>query len=250
MRVVLEEYLMAIDTVGERIERIEAQMTALLEDWHLAPVVKSLMAFRGYQTVAAMITVSEIGDIHRFAHPRQLMAYLGLVPSESSRGTEARWTKRSVARRVPERAERRHQSSSGGSRAQGSITKCGNGHLRWIFNECAQHYRLPPKVSSPLSRRQEAIPKPHRRAVMELSWRCQHRLHEKGRLLAARGKTRQKVQTALARELCAFVWELMRITTPPPEGAAPFERRQRPRPQGKQAGRKGREYTLKLQAAK
>lgn len=217
MKVVLEEYLMAIDTVGERIARIEAQMTALLEDWHLAPVVKSLMAFRSYQTVAAMITVSEIGDIHRFAHPRQLMAYLGLVPSESS---------------------------SGGSRAQGSITKCGNGHLRWIFNECAQHYRLPPKVSSPLSRRQETIPKPHRRAVMELSWRCQNRLHEKGRLLAARGKTRQKVQTALARELCAFVWELMRITTPQPEGAPPFERQQRPRPEAKKAANKPRPYTL------
>jgi hypothetical protein len=90
-------------------------MKALLDEWHMKPVVLALMGFKGYQTVAAMITVSEIGDIHRFPHPRQLMAYLGLVPSESS---------------------------SGGSRAQGTITKCGNGHLRWIFNECAQHYRL------------------------------------------------------------------------------------------------------------
>lgn len=189
MKVVLEEYVQCIDAAAERIERLEMHMKALLEDWHLSPVVKALMGFRGYQTVAAMITVSEIGDIHRFAHPRQLMAYLGLVPSESS---------------------------SGGSRAQGGITKCGNGHLRWIFNECAQHYRLAPKVSRELSLRQEDIPKAHRKAVQEISWRCQNRLHERGRKLAARGKTRQKVQTALARELAAFVWEVMRAVMPKP----------------------------------
>jgi hypothetical protein len=191
MKVVLEEYVQCIDAAAERIERLEVHMRALLEDWHLAPVVKALMGLRGYQTVAAMITVSEIGDIHRFAHPRQLMAYLGLVPSESSSGT---------------------------SRAQGGITKCGNGHLRWIFNECAQHYRLPPKVSQELTTRQEAIPKAQRQEVKAISWRCQNRLHERGRKLAARGKTRQKVQIAMARELAAFVWEVMRITTPLADG--------------------------------
>ena len=191
MRVVLEEYLQCIDAANERIERLEVHMKALLDEWHLAPVVKALMGFKGYKTVAAMITVSEIGDIHRFAHPRQLMAYLGLVPSESS---------------------------SGGSRAQGAITKCGNGHLRWIFNECAQHYRLPPKVSQELTTRQEHVAKSHRRQVQEISWRCQNRLHERGRKLAARGKTRQKVQIALARELAAFVWEVMRLVTPTADG--------------------------------
>ncbi len=75
MKIVLEEYLQCIDAAAERIERLEQHMKALLEEWHLAPVVKALMGFRGYQTVAAMITVSELGDIHRFAHPRQLMAY-------------------------------------------------------------------------------------------------------------------------------------------------------------------------------
>ena len=191
MRVVLEEYLQCIDAANERIERLEVHMKALLDEWHLAPVVKALMGFKGYKTVAAMITVSEIGDIHRFAHPRQLMAYLGLVPSESS---------------------------SGGSRAQGAITKCGNGHLRWIFNECAQHYRLPPKVSQELTTRQEHVAKSHRREMQEISWRCQNRLHERGRKLAARGKTRQKVQIALARELAAFVWEVMRLVTPTADG--------------------------------
>lgn len=135
--------------------------------------------------------MSQIGDIHRFEHPRKLMAYLGLVPSEGS---------------------------SGGSRTQGIITKCGNGHLRWIFNECAQHYRLPPKASQELTTRQEQIAKSHRRQVQEISWRCQNRLHECGRKPAARGKTRQKGQIALARELAAFVWEVMRLVTPTAEG--------------------------------
>jgi transposase len=221
MKIVLEEYLQCIDAAAERIERLEVHMKALLDEWHLKPVVLALMGFRGYQTVAAMITVSEIGDIHRFVHPRKLMAYLGLVPSESS---------------------------SGGSRAQGSITKCGNGHLRWIFNECAQHYRLPPKVSQELTTRQEAIPKEHRREVKEISWRCQNRLHEKGRKLAARGKTRQKVQTALARELSAFVWEVMRAVMPKADGTHAINTARTPKAEesAKPAAKKnGREYTLK-----
>ena len=221
MKIVLEEYLQGIDAAAERIERLEVHMKALLEEWHMKPVVLALMGFKGYQTVAAMITVSEIGDIHRFPHPRQLMAYLGLVPSESS---------------------------SGGSRAQGGITKCGNGHLRWIFNECAQHYRLPPKISQELTTRQEAIPKAHSRAVKEISWRCQNRLHERGRKLAARGKTRQKAQIAMARELAAFVWEVMRAVMPKADGtqatstARPPKAAESARPTMK---KKGREYTLK-----
>jgi transposase len=221
MKIVLEEYLQCIDAAAERIERLEVHMKALLDEWHMKPVVLALMGFKGYQTVAAMITVSEIGDIHRFAHPRQLMAYLGLVPSESS---------------------------SGGSRAQGSITKCGNGHLRWIFNECAQHYRLPPKVSQELTTRQESIPKAYRRQVIEISWRAQNRLHERGRKLAARGKTRQKAQIAMARELAAFVWEVMRAVMPKADGtqatstARPAKVTENAKPAVK---KKGREYILK-----
>lgn len=224
MKVVLEEYVQCIDAAAERIERIEVHMKALLEEWRMQPVVLALMGFKGYQTVAAMITVSEIGDIHRFAHPRQLMAYLGLVPSESS---------------------------SGGSRAQGSITKCGNGHLRWIFNECAQHYRLPPKVSRELSLRQEDMPKAQRKAVKEISWRCQNRLHERGRKLAARGKTRQKVQVAMARELAAFVWEVMRIAKPLADGTHVIltPRRARASVSAEPAAKKkGRDYILKVKA--
>lgn len=189
MKIVLEEYLQAIDAAAARIERLEKQMEDQLREWRLEPVVRALMGLKGYQVVAAMIVVSELGDIHRFEHPRQLMAYLGLVPSEASTGKR---------------------------RYQGSITKAGNGHLRWIINECAQHYRLPPKVSSQLSRRQAAIDTAYRRKIKEISWTCQTRLYARYRQLSARGKLRQKVQVALARELCAFIWEVLKVAMPVP----------------------------------
>lgn len=193
MGIVLEEYLQAVDAASSRIERLEQHMEMLLPDWHMEPAVRALMGFRGYRIVAAMITVSELGDVRRFTHPRQLMAYLGLVPSESS---------------------------SGQSRSQGSITKAGNGHLRWIMNECAQHYRLPPKIGAELSKRQAAIARDHRRTVVEISWKCQNRLYEKCRLLSARKKLRQKVQTAMARELTGFVWAALQAVAAAPMGTS------------------------------
>ena len=159
-------------------------MENLLESWNQAPVVRALMGLRGFRLVSAMIVVSELGDIQRFDHPRQLMAYLGLVPSEAT---------------------------SGERRRLGGITKAGNSHLRWIINESAQHYRRAPKLSSPLSLRQDAIDPAHRDAIKKISWKCQQRLYTKGCRMAARLKMGQKVQIALARELCGFVWAVMKV---------------------------------------
>jgi transposase len=145
------------------------------------------MGLRGIRLVSAMILVSELGDIHRFAHPRLLMAYLGLVPSEAS---------------------------SGGKRRVGGLTKTGNAHVRWLINESAQHYRLPPRVSPDLSKRQEGIAREHRAEVQKISWKCQQRLYDKGRHMAGRLKIRQKVQIALARELSGFVWAVMKAVQP------------------------------------
>ena len=147
MKVILEEYLQAIAAADQRIARCEAAMRDLLEKWRLAPAVRALMAMKGFQTVAAMILVSELGEVHRFTHPRQVMAYLGLVPTENS---------------------------SSERRRQGHITKCGNAHARWLLVECAQHYAAPPKVSRELSRRQQAQPA----QVRAISWRAQNRLHQ------------------------------------------------------------------------
>src|SRR5438046_8310605 len=148
MKVILEEYLQGIAAAGERIERCEAGMRELLEKWRLKPAVAALMAFKGFQTVAAMILVSELGEIHRFTHPRQVMAYLGLVPTENS---------------------------SSDKRRQGRITKCGNAHATWLLVEWAKHYATPPKVSQHLSRRQEGQAK----EVRAISWRAQHRWHQR-----------------------------------------------------------------------
>jgi transposase len=92
MKVILEEYLQGIGAAGERIERCEVGMRDLLEKWRLAPAVRALMALKGFQTVAAMILVSELGEVHRFAHPRQVMAYLGLVPTENTSSASPRST--------------------------------------------------------------------------------------------------------------------------------------------------------------
>ena len=179
MKVILEEYLQAIAAAGERIGRCEAGMRELLEQWRLAPAVRALMAMKGFQTVAAMILVSELGEVHRFAHPRQVMAYLGLVPTENT---------------------------SSDKRRQGRITKCGNAHARWLLVECAQHYATAPKVSKELSRRQEDQP-PEVRAI---SWRAQNRLHRRYTRLLGRRLQRNKALVAIARELCGFIWELLR----------------------------------------
>src|SRR5262245_62057515 len=179
MKSILEEYLQGIDAAHARVERIEASMLQLLDSWRLKSAVQALMAFRGFQLVAAMITVSELGDIHRFAHPRQLMTYLGLVPTESSSGPRQRL---------------------------GGISRCGNGHQRWLLSECAEHYALPPKISKELSRRQEG----QSPQVRQLSWKAQTRLHLRFTKLLSRRLQRNKAKVAIARELCGFIWALLR----------------------------------------
>ena len=179
-RVVLEDALRAIDGAGERIARLEEQMAALLESWPMKPVVQALMGLRGFALVGAMVLVSELGGAWRFAHPRQLMAYLGLVPTEKT---------------------------SCDKRRQGGITKTGNGHARWLLIEAAQHYRLSPKVSKELSVRQQGLSA----EVKACSWKAQTRLHQRMMQLLARGKERNKVTVAVARELCGFVWHIFRL---------------------------------------
>jgi len=153
--VVLEEYLAAIDAARQRVDRLTLKMKELLETWEWKPVVAAVMTFRGFQEVAAMTFVGELGDLRRFRSARQLMAFLGLVPSEES---------------------------SGPRRAQGAITKCGNHHARWMLIESAKHDRLKPKVAPGLSRRQEG----QSTEVKALSWRAQNRLYDKHRRLTAR----------------------------------------------------------------
>lgn len=178
-QLVLEEYIMTVDAGVERVSRIEAQMKELLPSWEREPFVRALMAFRGFQEVAAMTEISELGDLSRFEHPRQLMGYLGLVPQEAS---------------------------SGERRKQGAITKTGNGHARWMLIECATHYSHAPGVSPQLSQRQAG----QSREVRAIAWRAQNRLNHRFKRLAARRLHRNKIVVAIAREFCGYLWELHR----------------------------------------
>ena len=177
---ILEEYLQRIDISREQVERIEDQMDQLLETWTRRPYVEALMGFRGFKRTAAMVLTGEIGDFLRFDHPKKLMAFLGVIPGEDSSGT---------------------------TRRQGPITRCGNTHARWMLIESAGCYRLPPKVSKGLSKRQEGLS----REVRALSWHAQNRLNKRWYKLSMRRLHFNKIRVAIARELSSYLWDLAHI---------------------------------------
>src|SRR5664280_1505048 len=155
-KAVLEEYLLALDQGCQRVARLDDLLAAQVPQWCHYPAVQALMAMRGFQLVAATVLVAEIDDIQRFAHPRHLMAFLGLVP---------------------------HEHTTGSTRRIGAITKAGNGHARWMLIETVQSALFPPKVTAALTVRQEG----QSAAVKELAWNAQVRLHKRGWHLMARG---------------------------------------------------------------
>lgn len=178
-QVVLEEYIIMIDTAEVSKDRLQERMKEHLLHWDFEPHVRALMAFRGFDYVAAMTMISELGDLTRFPHPNQLMGYLGVVPSEET---------------------------SDQKRRQGAITKSGNSHARWMLIESSTHYRYEPKVGQQLTKRQEG----QSREVREISWSAQNRLNYRYRKLKARGKSHNKVVVSIAREMLGFIWELYR----------------------------------------
>ena len=141
------------------------------------------MSLRGIDFIAAVTLVAELGDLKRFAHPRELMSFLGLVPSEHS---------------------------SGNTRHLGELTKTGNGHARRILVEAAWNYRFPARVSTGLQKRQENQPKP----IRDIAWRAQLRLAQRYRRLSARRLHHNKVCVAIARELAGFIWDIARQVAP------------------------------------
>jgi transposase len=194
-KAVLEEYLLTFDQGSQRVARLDELLAAQVPQWSHYPAVQALMALRGFQLVAATVLVAEIGDIDRFSHPRHLMAFLGLVP---------------------------HEHTTGSTRRVGAITKAGNGHARWMLIETVQSALLPPRVSAPLSVRQEG----QSAAVKELSWKVQTRLHKRGWHLMCRGVIKPKVLVALAREMAGFVWAMLHLVpAEPPLPDGPVLRR-------------------------
>jgi transposase len=177
--IVLEDYIQAVEAARERRDRLTAQIEAMLPDWALAPVVAALQTMRGMALVNAATLIAELGDLSRFASAPQLMAYLGLVPSEHS---------------------------SGASVKRGGITKAGNSAARRLLIEASWTYRFPARISRELLLRQESQPK----SIREIAWKAQLRLCARYRKLARTGKPANVVTTAIARELAGFVWAIAR----------------------------------------
>jgi transposase len=173
------DYLHEVEHVADRIARLER---AIDEAVAAAPermrlVIEALQALRGIAVISAATIVTELGEISRFATPRQLMGYSGAVAAEASSGTRTR---------------------------RGSITKTGNAHLRRVVIEAAWAYRYRPSVGTTLRKRQVTVPQD----VKDIAWKAQHRLHARYRGLMARGKCKQQVVTAVGRELLGFIWAI------------------------------------------
>jgi transposase len=176
---VLLEYVHEVEHVAARLERSESAIGEAVRSapMRMRAVIGALQALRGIAQLSAVTIVTEVSDITRFATPRQLMGYGGVVSREHSSGERTR---------------------------RGAITKTGNAHLRRIVVEAAWAYRYRPRVSNVLCRRQAGASE----AVKAIAWKAQHRLHQRYRTLLGRGKSKQQVVTALGRELLGFIWAI------------------------------------------
>lgn len=178
--IAFNEYRAASKDACERVERITTALREQCEGWRMNSVVKALMCLKGFEFVAAVTFVAELGDLTRFAHPRALMSYLGLVPSEFS---------------------------SGNTRRQGGITRCGNKHARRILVEAAWNNRFKAQITRCLEVRQEGQPK----VIRDISWKAQLRLSKRWRSLGMGRKLNQnKICVAIAREFAGFIWDVAR----------------------------------------
>jgi transposase len=182
-QIAFEEYVQAVEEASARLERLTRAIEAAVAEWRWRPVVEALQALRGVQLIHGARIVAELGDLARFEYPRQLMGFLGLVPAEDS---------------------------SGPRRRQGAITKAGNSSARRALVAAAWAYQHPARITPILARRQSGLPK----NVRDIAWKAQLRLCARFRKLAARALNRNKLVTAIARELAGFVWAIGRQVQP------------------------------------
>jgi transposase len=184
-QIVLEESIEAVRLCEQRRDRVEGHLRTQIPTWSLFPLVQNLCALRGLDTIGGAGVTAAIGDPSRFASASDFMAYLGMVPSEHS---------------------------SGPRRRIGAITKTGDVHARTLLIEAAHAYRFPARIARHKLAAIDAVPE----AVRAIAWKAQTRLCQRYRHLMAKGKPRQVVVTAVARELAGFVWAIACITSDPP----------------------------------
>lgn len=178
-QIVLQEAIQTITERIRRLERLDNELSYHVKNWRYYPVVKAIQAMRGVRLLVAVGVIAELGDLSRFDHPRKLMSYLGLVPSEHS---------------------------SGGKRKQGGITRTGNTRARRLLVEGAHTYRYAANVSTELQKRQESLSK----EIIDIAWQAQLRLCRRYQRLMKRGKHYNLVVTAIAREMIAYIWAIAR----------------------------------------
>jgi len=171
------EYSLAVKAADDRVDRLTKALVGSITGWRFEPVVGALQALRGVAAITAIGLVAEIGDLARFSHPRKLMGYLGLVPSEHSSG---------------ERTSR------------GSLTKTGNAHARRLLTEAAWNYRFKARISREALARQEALSE----SIRTTAWKAQLRLTQRFAALRERGVQVNKACVAVARELAGFIWAI------------------------------------------
>nr|WP_278423196.1 IS110 family transposase [Brucella anthropi] len=174
-----EELKRAIHQIEERIQTLDLAIEDAVKSWRFADVVDALRALRGVNTTIAATLAAEIGDIGRFTNPRQLMAWLGLVPSEHSSGNTIR---------------------------RGRITKTGNALARTMMVEASWSYRHPPRERHLHLKRSHHLPQ----EIRDIGWKAQTRLCKRYRDLSKTGKPQPRVLTAIARELTGFIWDIAR----------------------------------------
>lgn len=182
-QIVLQEYVDTVLHMQNRIKALDKQIELAGNESTLWPLIQNYMALRGISRLVATALAAELGDITRFANAPQLMAYLGLVPSEHS---------------------------SGSSKVRGGITKTGNGYIRRLLTEAAWAYRHLARKSAHVQRRAEQTPEP----IQEIAWKAQQRLCARYRGHIQRGKVSVQACTAIARELVGFIWAIGQATGP------------------------------------
>jgi len=178
----IEMLLAQYTSLSESIEKLDAVISQVAESGRYKKAKDALNTFRGIDTLSAMTIISELGDIRRFAHPRQLTSYVGLDVAEYS---------------------------SGGKERKKGITKTGNKHIRTILTESCQTASKPAILSKRIKQSRAGQPQP----VVDVADRCMHRLHKKATRMLYAGKHRNKIKTACAREMLGFIWEVLRIAT-------------------------------------